>query len=195
MSRQSESALNAALIGKNHLQGVCNVCLFPVYVAQNVLESASVPYFSNPYCCISQAAQSPVWWWLMYGATCPCWTTGIWCPGWPWLAADTTAWYMTANSTPSEDWACRGTWTMWRGKSAQPAGHLQQLSAGDFTAPIRTRQPPLSVCAHTIFAKVGVCWAARSEPIHIHAAQRNMADGVARSAAVRHIAEVVGHVC
>lgn len=57
---ESESALNAALIGKNHLQGVCNVCLFPVYVAQNVLESASVPYFSNPYCCISQAAQSPV---------------------------------------------------------------------------------------------------------------------------------------
>lgn len=79
---------------------------------------------NTPYPYISQVVQSLVWWWLMYGATCPCWTTGIWCPGWQWLAADTTAWYTTENSTPSEDWACQGTWTMWRGKS-----HLKSTAA------------------------------------------------------------------
>lgn len=73
--------------------------------------------FNNPYNYIFQVAQSPVWWWLMYGVTCPCWTTGIWCPGWRWLAADTTAWCTTENSTPSEDWVYQGIWTTWKGKS------------------------------------------------------------------------------
>lgn len=67
-----------------------------------------------PY--VSQGGQSPVWWWLMYGVTCPCWTTGIWCLGWRWPAADTTVWCTMANSTPLEVWVCRETWIMWRGK-------------------------------------------------------------------------------
>lgn len=67
----------------------------------------------------------------MCGATCPCWTTGIWCPGWRCLAADTTAWCTTANSTPSEDWEYQGTWTTWRGRKHAARRFLRQLAAGD----------------------------------------------------------------
>lgn len=65
---------------------------------------------------LSQGAQIRGWWWLTCGATCPCWTTGTWCQGWRWPAADTAAWFTTASSTPSEAWACWETWTMWRGR-------------------------------------------------------------------------------
>lgn len=97
-----------------------------------------------PY--VSQGAQSPVWWWLMYGVTCPCWTTGIWCLGWRWPAADTTVWCTMANSTPLEVWACRETWIMWRGKihtySATVSEQQTHWAAGYCTAQTQIWQLP-----------------------------------------------------
>ena len=82
-----------------------------------------------------QGAQSLVWWWLMCGATCHCWTTGTWCPGWLCPAADTTAWCTTASSTPSEDWASLVTWTTWRGKLLAKSTAVNLQTADTCTVP------------------------------------------------------------
>lgn len=131
---------------------------------------------NKPFFCALQVAQSQVWWWLMCGATCLFWTTGIWCPGWPWLAVGTTAWCTTASCTRSADWAYRGTWTTWRGKS-----HAKHLCRGCRVRAWSARS-------------VGGCWAVQFEQINIHTAQQNMADGVACSSAVQHIAKGVRQV-
>lgn len=86
----------------------------------------------------------------MCGATCLFWTTGIWCPGWPWLAVGTTAWCTTASCTRSADWAYRGTWTTWRGKS-----HAKHLCRGCRVRAWSARS-------------VEGCWAVQFEQINIH---------------------------
>lgn len=151
----------------------------------------------------SQAALSRVWWWPTCGATCPCWTTGTWCPGWLWRAADTTAWCMMANCTPLGDWECRETWTTWRGKNHANLNtpcprmtnryYSSQLVTAEYQTALTLTFVPSWVWA--VLHKYLNTKQHRYKRISIHPAQRNGADGVACSSVVQHIAKVVGQFC